>query len=219
MKRLTAYLAATSLAAWPTPIAGENLSPIDPDFLGDCLNVLHHGRWLLAEDEEEFEFLERNSPAQNLRRISRRQATEMRHQATAKLEPDQFDKNTTTGVTLAGNAQMTWSGPDSCNYKVYQPNEIKRCLKRHYSRIQFIGDSRARQYFSALKPLITENNQTRKFVMFDSSWQLPQENRLDAGGIVLDQAWVRKSVQGWGHVGSLAPTSDKRISRMMLGSL
>ena len=66
-------------------------------------------------------------------------------------------------------------------------------MKNHYPVVQVLGDSRARQYWSAIKPLITP--EADHYVMFDSAWQMPTENHLSLPevGIEMDQAWVKKS--------------------------
>ena len=167
----------------------NSIDPSENPIETTCTNVLHRGRWIRNTGKMHYirrrmvQEWEKDHPDENLEDQDTHPLAELN-----KL-------NTTKGVTMSGNSDIRWSGPDTCNYRIYHPNEIKRCLKRHYNKIQFVGDSRARQYFSALKPLITENNETRKYVMFDSSWQLPQENVMNKSGIYMDQAWVRKSIQ------------------------
>ena len=178
---------------------------VQPDsFTQSCSNVLHHGNWVKLG--EKLHFI--SSRVQIPRNSNNNETENVPNQNTIQqIQNTRFfyeESNSTTGVTMVGNSDITWSGPETCQYKTYQPNEIKRCIKRHYNKIQFIGDSRARQYYTSLKPIISESNDTKKFIMFDSAWQLPQENRYksESSGIQLDQAWVRKSVQmqkAWRH--------------------
>ena len=101
--------------------------------------------------------------------------------------------NSTLNVSLAGNASLTWTGPSSCEYKIYEPSSLKTCLSKNYPRVQIIGDSRARQYWSAMKPLLADDVE-ENFVMFDSAWNMPKENSLvvNSTGLIVNQAWVDK---------------------------
>lgn len=94
---------------------------------------------------------------------------------------------------MAGNASLAWTGPGSCEYKIYDPPTLKSCLSKNYPKVQIVGDSRARQYWAAIKPLVADEVE-ENFVMFDSAWQMPTENKLEVNstGLVIDQAWVKK---------------------------
>lgn len=108
--------------------------------------------------------------------------------------PDfEVEANSTLQVTMAGNASLAWTGPPSCEYKIYEPASLKKCLSTHFPRVQIVGDSRARQYWAALKPLLDDNVE-ENFVMFDSAWQMPTENvlKVNSTGLKVDQAWVKK---------------------------
>ena len=76
---------------------------------------------------------------------------------------------------------------------MYDPPSFKSCLSKNYPKVQIVGDSRARQYWSAIKPLVGDNVE-ENFIMFDSAWQMPTENKLQVNstGLVVDQAWVKK---------------------------
>ena len=133
-----------------------------------------------------------------------------------------YNPNTTEGVSFGGNKVLQWkldSGVSKCGYKIYQLPEIKMCLNNHYNKIQIFGDSRGRQYFSSIRPILglldaesNNSNQTTlypgskkmiddPFIMFDSAWNFPNENREvwnsdnSSFNVWIDQSWSRRSTQ------------------------
>jgi hypothetical protein len=112
----------------------------------------------------------------------------------SEMVPDfEPEANSTFQVSMAGNASLAWTGPGSCEYKIYDPPTLKSCLSKNYPTVQIVGDSRARQYWAAIKPLVADEVEEH-FIMFDSAWQMPTENKLEVNstGLVIDQAWVKK---------------------------
>ena len=88
---------------------------------------------------------------------------------------------TTDGMSFRGNATYSWRGPESsCEYNIYTPSTMKQCLAQHYPKVMIIGDSRGRQIYSAMKPLLT--NTKRPFTMFDSARDMADSNILHVNG-------------------------------------
>ena len=80
-------------------------------------------------------------------------------------------------ISLAGWGNYYWAGPKTCGYKIYQPEEVRECFLENYPEIIILGDSRSRQYWSALKPILeTTPEHKSHFRMFDSSLTMPKKN-------------------------------------------
>ena len=62
---------------------------------------------------------------------------------------------------------MKWETMADCNMKIYQPKEIYDCFSQ-YGSVQVLGDSRARQIFTALRSII--NDTDNPLVMFDNKY-------------------------------------------------
>ena len=82
-------------------------------------------------------------------------------------------------LSLAGWANYYWSGPKSCGYKIYQPEEVRKCFIENYPEIIILGDSRGRQIYSALKPIVdVEPEHKSHFRMFDSAIKMEYNNQV-----------------------------------------
>ena len=154
-----------------------------------CTNILNHGKWQYQPNYHEI-IKSGNSSIQN---------------QIQKIKDSFYNTNLTDpqSINLGYNNLLKWNsifgGRKLCDVNFYKTSQVKSCLKE-YNSIQIIGDSRARQYFSALKSILQNN-----FLMFDSAWQMPASNYLEAQELSQDgssphpikihQAWVRHASQ------------------------
>lgn len=188
-----------------------------------CTHILHKGRWKYNQDRYDEiykdgpdrdapvrtiqqELLSQPFAAKNygyiLEQIQKYENAEKTVYIPEETRPDWFTRvynpNTTEGVSFNGNSMMQWdTKPAFCTYKIYQPTEVLKCFQIHYPRIQIFGDSRARQYYSSLKPILSKVGLADNFFMWDDSWKFSDSSFINYTdlGIWIDQAWTKKALQ------------------------
>lgn len=117
-----------------------------------------------------------------------------------------YNPNSTQNTDMSGNNLIKWEydpTKSDSGLKIYTTQEIKSCLSTYFLNILLIGDSRTRQYYSALKSLLQNS-----YVMFDSAWQIKKYNLDQLDNLLIRQDWIVKYSAGQATY-NLGPNAKK----------